>query len=378
MSESDASAESFSQDVISAVRLAMVSGVGPLLRRELLSHFGTPAAILAAAPSELCRVRGIGPTLAKRIAAAEETIDVEAELRIASQHGLRLMLDTDDDFPRLLAEIHDPPGLLFVRGQILPSDRLAVGIVGMRHASRYGLVQAERLASGLARAGITVVSGLARGIDGAAHRGALAAGGRTIAILASGLVNIYPPEHVPLADAIVAAGGALLSEQPPRMEPLSGMFPQRNRIISGLSLGVIVVEAAHRSGALITARHAMEQGRDVFAVPGRVDQRQSRGCHQLIRDGATLVESVDDILDELGPLVETTPRGDGRTVRHPAELKLNEIEQQVLQAIDTTPTMIDTVTALCGLPVHRVLSTISVLEMRRLIRRVSGNLVERV
>jgi len=230
----------------------------------------------------------------------------------------------------------------------------------------------------LARAGITVISGLARGIDGASHRGALSAGGRTLAVLASGVLNVYPPEHIPLAHEIVESGGALLSEQPPKMEPLAGMFPQRNRIISGLSMGVVVVEAAQQSGALITARHAMEQGREVFAVPGQVDQRHSRGCHQLIRDGAKLVETVDDILDELGPLVEAVPRNDGRTIRHPAELKLNEIEQQVLQAIDTSPTMIDNLAIKCHLPIHRILSTISVLEMRRLIRRVSGNQVMRV
>ena len=166
-----------------------------------------------------------------------------------------------------------------------PDDALAIGIVGTRHGTQYGLRQAERLAGGLARAGLTVISGLARGIDAAAHRGALAAGGRTIAVLASGVLNIYPPEHDKLAEE-VAAHGALVSESPPGGEPLAGMFPQRNRLISGLSLGVIVVEAAERSGALITARHAMEQGREVFAVPGNVDSRASRGCHRLIRDGA--------------------------------------------------------------------------------------------
>ena len=378
MNDADSSEKTFSPEVVAAVRLAMVSGVGPLLRQQLLEHFGTPDAILSAAPSDLYNVRGIGPKLAKRIAAADEAIDVEAELRIVRAHDLQLILEGNNDYPRLLTEIHDPPGLLFLRGQLLPSDRLAVGIVGMRHASRYGLAQAERLAGGLARAGLTVVSGLARGIDGAAHYGALAAGGRTIGILASGVLNIFPPEHNRLADQIVAAGGALISEQPPRMEPIAGMFPQRNRIISGLSLGVIVVEAAERSGALITARHAMEQGREVFAVPGRVDQRHARGCHRLIRDGAKLVESVDDVLEELGPLVEAAPRADGKTIRHPAELKLNEIEQQVLQAVGTAPTMIDTVATECRLPIHRVLSTISVLEMRRLVCRVSGNQVARV
>ncbi len=267
--------------------------------------------------------------------------------------------------------------MLFVRGTLKPDDALAVGIVGTRHGTQYGLRQAERLSGGLARAGLTIISGLARGIDAAAHRGALAAGGRTIAVLASGVMNIYPPEHDQLAEEIVASGGALVSESPPHGEPLAGMFPQRNRLISGLSLGVIVVEAAERSGALITARHAMEQGREVFAVPGNVDSRTSRGCHQLIRDGARLVESADDVLEELGPLVEAAPRDDGQVIHHPAELLLNELEQQVLSVIAGEATPIDQIVADTGLPVPQVLSTLSVLEMRRLIRRLSGTTVIR-
>ena len=266
--------------------------------------------------------------------------------------------------------------MIFLRGELRPADALAVAIVGTRHATPYGLRQAERLAGALARAGLTVVSGLARGIDAAAHRGAMGAGGRTVAVLASGVLTIYPPEHGKLADEIVAAG-ALLSESPPGVEPLAGMFPQRNRLISGLSLGVIVVEAAERSGALITARHAMEQGREVFAVPGNVDSRASRGCHQLLRDGAKLVESADDVLEELGPLVEAAPGGDGQTIHHPAELLLNEAEQQVLAAVGTEATSIDQIITDTGLPVHQVLSTLSVLEMRRLIRRLSGTMVSR-
>jgi DNA processing protein len=257
-----------------------------------------------------------------------------------------------------------------------PEDALAIAIVGTRHASPYGLRQAERLAGSLARAGLTITSGLARGVDAAAHRGALAAGGRTVAVLGSGVLNIYPPEHKRLAGE-VAEAGAVISESPPMFEPLAGSFPQRNRIISGLSLGVIVVEAGERSGALITARHAMEQGRDVFAVPGSVENRSARGCHRLIRDGAKLVESADDVLEELGPLVEATPREDGTEIHHPAELQLNEIEQQVLAAIDGEPTSIDHIVAGSGLPVPRVLSTLSVLEMRHLIRRLSGTMVSR-
>ncbi len=195
-------------------------------------------------------------------------------------------------------------------------------------------------------------------------------------MLGSGLLNIYPPEHESLARD-VAANGCVLSEAPPRMVPLSGAFPQRNRIISGLSVGTIVVEAANRSGALITARHAYEQGREVFAVPGPIDSRLSHGCHALIKDGAKLVESIDDVLDELGPLAEHIQRDDGTIVAQPAELLLNEIEQQVLQAIDGQPTSLDAVALSCRLPIHRVLSTVSVLEMRRLVQRVSGTQVVR-
>jgi DNA processing protein len=362
-------------DLIDTLRLSLVYGVGPKTRKALLERFGTPGAVLAAAMSELREVAGVGPKLAHAIADADE-IDAESEIALCREHGIDILTESSATYPRPLREIFDPPGVLFVRGDLKPNDALAVGIVGTRHGTQYGLRQAERLAGGLARAGLTIVSGLARGIDAAAHRGAMAAGGRTIAVLASGVMNIYPPEHDKLADE-VAAHGALISESPPHAQPLAGTFPQRNRLISGLSLGVIVVEAAERSGALITARHAMEQGREVFAVPGNVDTRASRGCHQLIRDGARLVESADDVLEELGPLVEAAPRDDGRLIHHPAELLLNELEEQVLAAIGGEATSIDQVVSDSGLPVAQVLSTLSVLEMRRLIRRLSGTTVIR-
>jgi len=367
----------FADELVDNVRLSLVSGVGPLLRKALVERFGAAAAVLAADRDSLQSVDGIGPKIAARIVAAKDEIDAEAELRLAAAHGIDVLTEAGDDYPRPLRQIHDPPGVLFRRGQSLPQDELAVAIVGTRHATRYGLAQAERLAGSLARTGFTVVSGLARGIDAAAHRGAMAAGGRTIAVLASGLLNIYPPEHGQLADE-VAANGYLISESPPRMVPLSGAFPQRNRVISGLTVGTIVVEAPDRSGALITARHAYEQGREVFAVPGPVDSRMSRGCHALIRDGAKLVESIDDVLAELGPLAENIVRDDGTHVQHPAELILNEIEQQVLASIDGSPTSLDAIAQSSGLAIHRVLSTISVLEMRRLVRRTSGTQVIRI
>ncbi len=363
-------------DLTAAVRLALVSGVGPRLWQSLLKRFGTPQEVLAAPPSLLRDVPGVGPKLSQKIAAANTEIDADAEIARCRENGVEILTRSHPAYPRSLAEIPDPPALLFMQGTIEPADSLAIAIVGSRHATHYGLTQAERLAGSLARAGLTVVSGLARGIDAAAHRGALAAGGRTLAILGSGVLNIYPPENRELAFD-VRKRGALLSEAPPRGEPLSGAFPQRNRIISGISLGVLVIEASARSGALITARHASEQGRDVFAVPGRVDSRMSQGCHRLIRDGAKLVETADDILEELGPLVAATSTRDGQVVHHPAELLLNEPEQKVLAAVDASPTTIDHIIATSQLPTPQVLSTISVLEMRRLLRRVSGNLVVR-
>lgn len=366
----------YAAELVDAVRLALVSGVGPRHRQDLLARFATPAAVLAASSAELQSVGGIGPKIAARIVAARNEIDAEGELALSAEHGIDVLTEASDGYPRPLVQIHDPPGVLFRCGTYLAQDELAIAIVGTRHATRYGVPQAERLAGSLARAGFTVVSGLARGIDAAAHRGALAAGGRTIAVLGSGLLNIYPPEHAALARDM-AASGCLLSEAPPRMVPISGAFPQRNRIISGLSLGTIVVEAAARSGALITARHAYEQGREVFAVPGPIDSRLSRGCHALIKDGAKLVESIDDVLAELGPLADHIEREDGSTIAQPAELLLNDIEQQVLQAIDSTPISLDEVASGCSLPIHRVLSTVSVLEVRRLVRRVSGTQVVR-
>jgi len=365
------------EQLIAALRLALVSGVGPRTRRALLEKFGSAEAVLEAAPSDLRSVQGVGPKLTERIVAARREVDAEAEIALCREHGVAILVDTDDRYPAVLGQIHDPPGVLFVRGELEPPDGMAIAIVGTRHPTQYGLRQAERLAGSLARAGLTVVSGLARGIDGAAHRGALAAGGRSIAVLASGVLNVYPPEHAELA-AEIAARGALVSEAPPRFEPLAGSFPQRNRIISGLSMGVIVVEAGEASGALITARHAMEQGREVFAVPGRIDDRSSRGCHRLIRDGAKLVQSPEDVLEELGPLFRPTPREDGQVVHHPAELLLNELEQQVLSAIGGEATSIDAIVAATRLAVSQVLSTISVLEMRRVIRRLSGTTVARV
>ena len=356
--------------------LNLINGVGPRIRQRLLDHFGGVREILDAPPSRLREVDGVGPALTRSIVAAKEANDVDQEIQLSRQNGIDIVVENTEAYPRMLREIPDPPGILYVNGELLPQDDLSIGLVGTRHASQYGLQVADMLASGLARAGYTIVSGMARGIDAEAHRAALKAGGRTIAVLGSGLLNIYPPEHGELAKEI-SKQGAVISEAPLKRPPRADAFPQRNRIITGMSLGLIVVEAADRSGALISARLAMEQGREVFAVPGRIDSRLSRGCHKLIRDGAKLVESVDDVLEELGPLVGTTSDAAGNTIRHPGELQLNDQERAVLDAIDLHPTEIESIVVAAGLPIHRVLSTISVLEMKHLIRRVSGTSVVR-
>jgi DNA processing protein len=363
--------------LVAELRLTMTSGVGPLIRHRLVERFGSAAEVFQAQADDWRSVEGVGPKVAKALAEMRSSDLPAKELKLCRDQRVELVTPAQERYPKGLREIHDPPGILFMRGELRSADNLAIAIVGTRHATPYGLDQTEKLAGGLARAGFTIVSGLARGIDAAAHRAAIAAQGRTIGVLGSGVLNIYPPEHEELSEQVIA-NGAILSEYPPQSPPLAGAFPQRNRIVTGMSVGVIVVEAAARSGALISARHAMEQGREVFAVPGRVDSRTSRGCHQLIRDGAKLVECVDDVLEELGPLASAVPRSDGQgEIRHPAELQLNEIEQAVLQTIQADPTSIDTIVTASGLAVHNVLSTVSVLEMRKLVRRVSPTMLVR-
>ncbi len=355
--------------------LAMVHGIGPQLRDRLLQHFGSAASVLQASGSELLSVHGIGEQTVREVQAASWQL-ADEEQRHCQAHGIQVLLPGDSSFPGNLQYIDVPPQVLYCLGELLPQDGLAIAIVGTRHATSYGKRVAQKLASALARAGMTVVSGLARGIDAAAHRGALEAGGRSIAVLPGGLLNVYPTEHHGLASELTQQG-CLLSEFPSRWPVQRGAFPRRNRLITGLALGVIVVEAGSRSGALISARHAMEQGREVFAVPGPIDSRMSVGCHALLRDGATLVETVDDVFEALGPLAETTARATGEAVRHPAELQLNQQEKQVLSCIETEPTLIDYIVVQSQLPVQRVLATISALEVRHMVRRVGGNQVVR-
>jgi DNA processing protein len=363
---------------VAHVRLACAEGVGDALRKRLLDRFGSPQAVFAASPAALATVEGISRKALAGIRHAAADPAIERMMSLCSARGIELLVEGTAAYPGLLARIDDPPGLLFVRGSLEPCDAMAVAIVGARHATAYGRRVAWQLSGGLARAGYTVVSGLARGIDAAAHRGALDAGGRTVAVLGTGVCEIYPPEHAELATEIVARG-AVISEALPFTKAHRGVFPRRNRIVSGLSLGTVIVEAAEHSGALITARLAGEQGREVFAVPGPIDCRMARGCHRLIRDGARLVESVDDILAELGPLFEPTTTADGRQVHTPAELLLDDAEQRVLAAVDHRDVAdIDGLVETSGLTASQVLATIGVLEMRRIVRRLPGNRVTRI
>jgi DNA processing protein len=351
--------------------LHLVPGLGPRLTAALLEQFGSAAEVLRASPKQLTTVPHIGDKLAHDLHAAMARVDLSAELESIGRHRVELLALGTEAYPAPLAKITDPPHLLYVRGALEPRDANAVALVGSRVCTAYGRRTVERLAEGLVRAGFTVVSGLARGIDGIAHRAALKAGGRTLAVLAGGLSKIYPPEHTELAQEVEAAG-ALISEASMVLEPMAGMFPARNRIISGLCRGVVIVEAAERSGALITASHAGEQGRSVFAVPGPVDSAASAGTNQLIRKGAILIRSADDIIEELdGVAAITSPK------RIEAPPDLDPSQQQIWDYLKDQSRHVDEIARHLGLAVHEVTGALMLLEMKKVVRRVPGNMYER-
>ena len=364
------------RDLIEVLRLNLVPGLGPRTYQLLLEYFGTPGQILNASVSELQAVQNVGPKLAMSIATHGTVQAAREELARTRAAGISLLIRDRPGYPPALNRIPDPPTVVYCKGTLVEADGLAIGVVGSRHCTAYGRQQTNRLAQSLARMGITVVSGLARGIDAEAHRGALEAGGRTIAVCATGMNMVYPPEHVELAEA-VARQGCLLTESPMDQTPKSGLFPQRNRIISGISLGVVLIEAGRSSGALHTARHAMEQNREVFAMPGRVDSEASLGCLDLIRDGATLIRDVDDVLSALGPLVSPIQRTPSESVRKPAELTLSDQERIILNLVSAESTAVDEVIRAAQIEASRVLSTLTVLEMKRLVRRLPGGFVVR-
>ncbi len=353
--------------------LNSVADIGSLRVERLLQAFGSLAAVCEATREQLQGVEGIGPVLAAKIVeGCRDTAVVAREEALAKRHACAIVTRLDEGYPEPLRQISDPPLVLYMKGSWQPEDAVAVAMVGSRHASLYGLDIAQRFAADLAVRGVTVVSGLARGIDGASHRGALAGGGRTLAVLGNGLAQVYPPEHEDLAQEVVEQG-ALISEYPMTMEPLPHNFPRRNRLISGLSLGVVIVEAAKCSGALITADCALEQGREVFAVPGRVDAMTAQGTNQLLKQGARLVTSVEDILEELRlrPLegsvpVAASPRASQRD-------DMTTTERQLLECLHPQqPQALDALAAESGLPVSLCASTLLTLELKRAVKQLPG------
>lgn len=365
------------------LKLHLTGEVGPIRLRKLINHFGSLDAVLSASMGELQRVAGIGPRIAESIFRSRSDDSVDREIERAAACGVRIICFEDDDYPRSLRNIPDPPICLYFRGRIEPTDCVAIAIVGTRRCSHYGREQAIRFGQMLGGAGLTVVSGLARGIDSHAHRGALQGGGRTIAVLGNGLASIYPSEHQPLAEEVIAAG-AVISEFPIDSQPVPENFPRRNRIITGLSLGVLVIEAGKRSGALITARLAAEYNREVFALPGRVDRPElTAGVHGMIRDGqAKLVTCLEDVLDELGQVGEimgrevqtsVAPDGTGSGDATAAMPKLTAHEQSVLNAVVDDAEDADAIASKTGLDPARVMSTLTSLQLKGLIRQLPGH-----
>lgn len=369
--------------------LTLTEGFGQATITRCIESFGSAEEALGASANALAGLDQVGAQRARKLRTAlDRTLNdgvVECERELIDSNGVHLIGLNDAEYPKLLRHIPDPPALLWVRGRMVAEDALGLGMVGSRRCTQYGREQADRFASLCAQSGLCIVSGGARGIDGAAHRAALRAGGRTIAVIGSGLADPYPHDHKELFDQIAepdpgagAGHGAVVSEFPMLTPPSAQNFPRRNRIISGLSLGVLVVEAALRSGALITARLAVEEHhRELMAVPGRVDSQASAGCHKIIREGwATLVTSPADVLDALGEagqmlkagLQQETPGSDQSPAK---DLGLNEPQRKIVEAL-SGPSSLDQLVAWTGLPVHAVQAELTMLEVRGAVRRQGG------
>jgi DNA processing protein len=356
------------------VALNMIEGVGPVRARLLLEHFGEPPKILSASRSELLRVRNIGDDVAAAIVAWEKSIDLAGELKRLSDFGCQVLVSSDENYPASLREIYDPPLVLYVKGELNAKDKNAVALVGSRQTTHYGIETARKLAYQLAYVGVTVVSGGARGIDTAAHQGALSAKGRTICVLGTGINIVYPAENQELFERI-AASGAVMTQFPFNRNGDRQSFAIRNRIVAGMTLGTVVVEADLHSGALITSNFATEYGRQVFAVPGRIDSPRSKGCHDLIKKGAKLCEGVEDILSEFEYLFPSSnkPKSAGEPGVLPA-LELGDTEQKVFDALDGEERGIDEVIRRSGLPSSTVSVALFSLEMKRAVRQLPGKL----
>lgn len=350
------------------IALNMVPKMGPVRLRKLLGIFETPQRILAAKPGELRRADGIGNDVAETISRWEEHVDLQAELARIREFGAEVLTRQSPEYPGRLREIHNPPIVLYVWGKLESRDKHAIGIVGSRQASHYGTWAAKKLSYQLAYAGMTVISGLARGIDTAAHQGALAAKGRTVAVLGSGLNRLYPAENQSLAEKI-AGSGAVITEFSMDVKADTQTFPMRNRIVSGMSFGLLVVEAGLNSGALITSSQAIDQGRNVYAVPGPIDRPSAHGSNRLIQQGAKLVMDAGDILDDLQVLFPETPGPE------PAGSRAGPLagdEKKIYDAIDDSETAIDAIITKSGLPSAKVCSTLLALEMKHLVKQLPG------
>ena len=353
--------------------LARVKGLGVVSFKKLATRFVDPTAAFSAALTELEQVEGLHRDAIDGIVAFSDWAEIDEEIERARDAGIAIVPFTNPNYPARLRTIADPPPFLYVKGNILTDDDKAVAIVGSRSASEYGRRVARDLARGLASLGFTVVSGMARGIDGSAHESALQAGGRTIAVLGSGVERAYPAEHETLYRRI-GENGAVLSELPIGTRPLAFNFPARNRLISGLSLGVVVVEATEKSGSLITATLAVEQGREVFAVPGEVGSSRSRGAHRLIRQGAKLVESVDDIIEEIAP--QLLDRTGSATQRAPRVLPQNasDATRTIFALLQENTLQVDQVIERTGMSAAQVLETLLDLELQGLLRQLPGKI----
>jgi DNA processing protein len=358
---------------LASLRLNLASGVGPRTFSLLIERFGSAVAAVEAPAAAMVEIRGIGSNSAANICRAIAEVEPEAELEKARAAGVRILVRGEPDYPIALTYLTDAPPILYVKGTIQPEDAQAIAIVGMRKCSLYGEEQAERLAGGLARTGFTIVSGLARGIDSAAHKAALATGGRTLAVQGRGLADVYPPENKRLAEAVMERG-ALVSEFAMDVGPAPENFPRRNRIIAALSLGVVVVEAGKQSGALITARLAGELGKEVFAVPNRVDAPGAAGSHALIRDGAKLVESVTDILDEFPDLGAKAAPGEDAPRQTTLDFKANlsADEARLIEVLGNDPLPLDTLAQQTELPAARISASLTLLELKGFVRALPG------
>jgi DNA processing protein len=342
----------------------LVHGIGAVRLQALIDHFGDAASAWRA-PAEELRIAGLGSKVTERLLEIRQAVDLEKLWEKITAQGIRILIWDDELYPPRLKEIEQPPPVLYVRGDLLPEDHFAVAIVGTRKVTPYGRQITEELSAFLAANGVTVVSGLARGVDAVAHAAALKAGGRSMAVLGSGVDRIYPPENRALGEQLIARG-ALVSDYPVGTAPESFNFPPRNRIISGLSLAVVVIEAGETSGALITAEFAAEQGREVFAVPGSILAPQSKGTNKLIRNGALPLLTPQDLLQALN----LTRVGEQKAARK--ILPADEVEAQLMQALGDEPLHVDEIREQTGLPVEKVSAALVMMELKGMVRQVGG------